>query len=63
MFQLFWAMGSCFIVFISIFVMPTLGWRYLLIIASIPVLIFSLSCAVSIFDDHLTLSNIGHTLF
>lgn len=45
MIELFWAIGSCLIVFISIFVMPTLGWRYLLLFACIPVLIFSLSCA------------------
>ncbi|KAK2155568.1 hypothetical protein LSH36_236g00000 [Paralvinella palmiformis] len=44
MIEIFWAIGACFIVFISIFVMPSLGWRYLLGIAAIPLLIFAISC-------------------
>ncbi|KAI0239633.1 Synaptic vesicle 2-related protein [Lamellibrachia satsuma] len=44
MIELFWATGACFIVFISIFVMPTLGWRYLLFIGALPLFIFTLAC-------------------
>ncbi|KAK2185940.1 hypothetical protein NP493_218g02002, partial [Ridgeia piscesae] len=47
MIELFWATGACFIVFISIFVMPTLGWRYLLFIGALPLFIFTLACVVS----------------
>ena len=46
-FQLFWATGACFIVFVSIFVMPTLGWRYLLFIGALPLFFFMLACLVS----------------
>lgn len=44
MIELFWAVGTCFIVLIAIFVMPTLGWRYLFGIASLPLLIFFFAC-------------------
>ena len=44
--QLFWAIGCCFVVLISIFIMPGLGWRYLLGIVALPLLIFALGCLV-----------------
>ena len=46
--QLFWAVGTCFIVFVSIFIMPTVGWRYLLGVAAVPLLIFFAACFVRI---------------
>jgi len=48
MWQLFWAVGTCFIVFVSIFIMPTLGWRYLLGIAAVPLIVFFAACFVSV---------------
>ena len=45
--QIFWAVGACFVVLLSVFVMPRLGWRWLLGMASIPLLFFTVSCAVS----------------
>ncbi|ELU14236.1 hypothetical protein CAPTEDRAFT_220893 [Capitella teleta] len=42
--EIFWAFGSSLIVFISIFVMPTLGWRYLLVFASLPLLLYFVAC-------------------
>ncbi|KAL9981716.1 hypothetical protein ACROYT_G010458 [Oculina patagonica] len=40
----FWALGSTFMVIVSLLVMPTLGWRWLLAIATVPVIIFILLC-------------------
>ena len=45
--QIFWAVGACFVVLLSVFVMPRLGWRWLLGMASIPLLFFTVACAVS----------------
>lgn len=42
--DLFWAVGTCFEVALALIVMPTLGWRWLLALSSIPLLIFSLAC-------------------
>ena len=46
-FQFFWAFGSAFLVGTSLIVMPTLGWRWLLGIATVPVAIFVILCKVS----------------
>jgi len=44
MIEIFWAFGACFIVVLSLFIMPTLGWRWLLAFAAMPLLIFTLAC-------------------
>uniref|UniRef100_A0A915KSU4 Major facilitator superfamily (MFS) profile domain-containing protein n=1 Tax=Romanomermis culicivorax TaxID=13658 RepID=A0A915KSU4_ROMCU len=40
----FWAIGACFEVLLALFVMPTLGWRWLLALSSLPMLIFTCCC-------------------
>lgn len=40
----FWALGSTFMVIVSLLVMPTLGWRWLLAFATLPVVIFIILC-------------------
>ena len=47
MWQLFWALGTCFVVFLAIFIMPAVGWRYLVAAATLPVIIFFVACCVS----------------
>ncbi|KAI8783265.1 synaptic vesicle 2-related protein [Biomphalaria glabrata] len=42
--EIFWAVGACFEVLLALFVMPTLGWSYLLGISALPLLIFSCFC-------------------
>ncbi|XP_070571836.1 synaptic vesicle 2-related protein-like [Ptychodera flava] len=42
--EVFWAIGACFEVALALVVMPTLGWRWLLIFSALPVLIFAISC-------------------
>ncbi|GAV04097.1 hypothetical protein RvY_14429-1 [Ramazzottius varieornatus] len=42
--EVFWALGSCFEVLLALFVMPTLGWRWLLGLSSIPLIIFDIAC-------------------
>ncbi|KYQ59877.1 Synaptic vesicle 2-related protein [Trachymyrmex zeteki] len=37
----FWALGACFEVAIALIVMPNFGWRWLLILSSIPLFIFA----------------------
>ncbi|XP_026674748.1 synaptic vesicle 2-related protein isoform X2 [Ceratina calcarata] len=37
----FWALGACFEVAIALAVMPTFGWRWLLILSTIPLLVFA----------------------
>uniref|UniRef100_A0A0N5C6A6 MFS domain-containing protein n=1 Tax=Strongyloides papillosus TaxID=174720 RepID=A0A0N5C6A6_STREA len=39
--QSFWGFGACFEAIIAYFVMDSLGWRWLLIISSLPLLIYS----------------------
>lgn len=39
--QCFWALGACFEVAIALIVMPNFGWRWLLILSSIPLFIFA----------------------
>lgn len=46
--EMFWAIGACFEVLLALFVMPTLGWSYLLGFSAIPLLIFSIFCVVSL---------------
>ena len=42
--NLFWSIGACLEVILAIFVMPTLGWRWLLGFSSLPLLVFALFC-------------------
>lgn len=46
-FQFFWALGSTFMVVVALIVMPTLGWRWMTAIATVPVIIFIILCRVS----------------
>ncbi|KAF7667544.1 hypothetical protein LDENG_00057870 [Lucifuga dentata] len=41
---LFWALGAIFEVVLAILVMPTLGWRWLLGLSTIPMVIFLILC-------------------
>jgi MFS family permease len=43
--NLFWSIGACLEVLLAIFIMPTLGWRWLLGFSSLPLLIFAIFCA------------------
>lgn len=45
--QIFWALGTVFEVLLAIVVMPTLGWRWLLALSTIPLFIFAILCFVS----------------
>lgn len=45
--QIFWALGTVFEVLLAILVMPTLGWRWLLGLSTIPLFIFAILCFVS----------------
>lgn len=40
--EIFWAIGTCFEVLLALVVMPKLGWRWLLALSSLPLLVFSL---------------------
>ncbi|XP_026865121.2 synaptic vesicle 2-related protein isoform X2 [Electrophorus electricus] len=42
--EIFWALGTVFEVLLAILVMPTLGWRWLLTLSTIPLFIFALLC-------------------
>ncbi|XP_076434942.1 synaptic vesicle 2-related protein-like [Babylonia areolata] len=42
--EVFWAIGACFEVLLALFVMPTLGWQWLLGFSAMPLLVFALSC-------------------
>nr|XP_018673260.1 synaptic vesicle 2-related protein [Ciona intestinalis] len=42
--DIFWAVGTCFEVALALIVMPRLGWRWLLGLSSLPLLLFSLAC-------------------
>lgn len=50
--QIFWAIGACFEVLLALIVMPTLGWRWLLALSAVPLLIFSICCFVCISSIH-----------
>lgn len=47
--QVFWAIGTVFEVLLAVLVMPTLGWRWLLILSALPLLLFAVLCFVGIF--------------
>ncbi|CAK9796056.1 Synaptic vesicle 2-related protein [Anthophora quadrimaculata] len=38
----FWALGACFEVAIALVIMPTFGWRWLLILSTVPLLVFAI---------------------
>uniref|UniRef100_A0A2K6GI60 Synaptic vesicle 2-related protein n=1 Tax=Propithecus coquereli TaxID=379532 RepID=A0A2K6GI60_PROCO len=40
----FWAIGTVFEVLLAVFVMPSLGWRWLLILSAVPLLLFAVLC-------------------
>lgn len=42
--EVFWAIGSCFEVILALVVMPSLGWRWLLILSSLPLVFFCFLC-------------------
>ncbi|KAJ7309849.1 hypothetical protein JRQ81_007923 [Phrynocephalus forsythii] len=42
--EVFWAIGTVFEVLLAVFVMPTLGWRWLLILSALPLLLFAILC-------------------
>ncbi|XP_029916924.1 synaptic vesicle 2-related protein [Myripristis murdjan] len=42
--EIFWALGTVFEVLLAILVMPTLGWRWLLALSTIPLFIFAILC-------------------
>ncbi|EMP37157.1 Synaptic vesicle 2-related protein [Chelonia mydas] len=42
--EVFWAIGTVFEVLLAVFVMPTLGWRWLLILSAVPLLLFAILC-------------------
>lgn len=46
--QVFWAIGTVFEVTLAVFVMPSLGWRWLLLLSAVPLLIFAVLCFVGI---------------
>ena len=56
--QSFWALGACFEVLLALMIMPTLGWRWLLALSTVPVFIFACVCPVIT----VTLSLIGKIL-
>ncbi|EPY87335.1 synaptic vesicle 2-related protein [Camelus ferus] len=47
--EVFWAIGTVFEVILAVFVMPSLGWRWLLILSAVPLLLFAVLCFVGIF--------------
>eukprot|EP00062_Callorhinchus_milii_P016368 gi/632967586/ref/XP_007900059.1/ PREDICTED: synaptic vesicle 2-related protein [Callorhinchus milii] len=42
--EVFWAFGTVFEVLLAVLVMPTLGWRWLLIFSAVPLMIFAVLC-------------------
>lgn len=42
--EVFWAIGSCLEVILALILMPSLGWRWLLAISSIPLFLFTIAC-------------------
>lgn len=46
--QVFWAIGTVFEVILAVFVMPSLGWRWLLLLSAVPLLLFAVLCFVGI---------------
>lgn len=50
-YQIFWALGTVFEVLLALWVMPTLGWRWLLGFSALPLAIFVGFCPVSTTSD------------
>lgn len=50
--QVFWAIGTVFEVLLAVLVMPTLGWRWLLILSALPLLLFAVLCFVGILSKN-----------
>ncbi|XP_005078990.1 synaptic vesicle 2-related protein isoform X1 [Mesocricetus auratus] len=42
--EVFWAIGTVFEVLLAVFVMPSLGWRWLLMLSAAPLLLFAILC-------------------
>ncbi|XP_028621239.1 synaptic vesicle 2-related protein [Grammomys surdaster] len=42
--EVFWAIGTVFEVLLAVFVMPSLGWRWLLLLSAAPLLVFAVLC-------------------
>uniref|UniRef100_A0A8D0TRQ1 Synaptic vesicle 2-related protein n=2 Tax=Sus scrofa TaxID=9823 RepID=A0A8D0TRQ1_PIG len=42
--EVFWAIGTVFEVILAVFVMPSLGWRWLLLLSAVPLLLFAVLC-------------------
>lgn len=42
--EVFWALGTVFEVVLAVFVMPSLGWRWLLLLSAVPLLLFAVLC-------------------
>ncbi|XP_076140289.1 synaptic vesicle 2-related protein-like [Alosa pseudoharengus] len=42
--EVFWALGAVFEVLLAMLVMPTLGWRWLLVFSTIPLVLFTTLC-------------------
>ncbi|EGW10625.1 Synaptic vesicle 2-related protein, partial [Cricetulus griseus] len=42
--EVFWAIGTVFEVLLAVFVMPSLGWRWLLMLSAAPLLLFAVLC-------------------
>ncbi|XP_031425904.1 synaptic vesicle 2-related protein isoform X1 [Clupea harengus] len=42
--EIFWALGTVFEVLLAMMVMPTLGWRWLLVLSTIPLVLFAILC-------------------
>ncbi|XP_015754015.1 PREDICTED: synaptic vesicle 2-related protein-like [Acropora digitifera] len=54
--SLSWSLGSCVEITIALVVMPTLGWRWLFFLSSLPLLMFLCLCRVSTFSLLLAIS-------
>ncbi|XP_049645348.1 LOW QUALITY PROTEIN: synaptic vesicle 2-related protein [Suncus etruscus] len=42
--EVFWAIGTVFEVVLAVVVMPSLGWRWLLLLSALPLLLFAILC-------------------
>ena len=57
--QFFWAIGSVFLAILSWAVMPSLGWRYLLGLSSLPLVFFVLIAPKTLPESPMYLSATG----
>lgn len=55
-FQCFWALGACMEVLLALFIMPTLGWKWLLGLSTAPLLAFAICCPVGFKVTHTDLN-------